>query len=109
MLCHRRDWPVTVSSGPTPSRACLTTIIRAERKTARGSGTSSCSKPGGTATLPETARAQASLVPMGEEHLAATVNWLQDADLRRRLDTVEAPTAEGNRSYWRGRWADDRQ
>jgi [ribosomal protein S5]-alanine N-acetyltransferase len=46
---------------------------------------------------------------MDERHLESTYRWLQSADLRRRLDSLTAPTREGNAEYWRRHWADPRR
>lgn len=35
-----------------------------------------------------------------------TCAWLQDPELRRRVDCSSAPTLEGNRAYWRARRGD---
>jgi RimJ/RimL family protein N-acetyltransferase len=45
---------------------------------------------------------------MDPTHLAATLEWLRDVDLRRALDSLDEPTGRGNREYWRARWADPR-
>lgn len=45
------------------------------------------------------------LVEMSDTHLANTCRWLTQSDeLRRQIDCLEAPTAEGNRDYWRSQW-----
>lgn len=49
------------------------------------------------------------LVRMADEHLAATLRWLRDPELRRQLDSLGEPTAEGNAAYWRARWGDPTQ
>lgn len=43
---------------------------------------------------------------MDETHLEATFQWLQDAELRRLVDSQAAPTKRANAAYWRARWAD---
>jgi RimJ/RimL family protein N-acetyltransferase len=43
---------------------------------------------------------------MDETHLGATFEWLQDANLRRSVDSLSAPTRDGNVAYWRARWSD---
>jgi RimJ/RimL family protein N-acetyltransferase len=47
-----------------------------------------------------------TLVPMGEEHLDQTLEWLADPELRAQIDSLSEPDPAGHGSYWRGKWAD---
>ena len=49
---------------------------------------------------------EVQLVPFGEDHLEATLGWLQDPGLRCQLDTLAEPTAAANTAYWRANVAD---
>jgi len=47
------------------------------------------------------------LVRMGEEHLDRTWSWLaQSAELRAQIDSLDVPTLDGNRRYWRQKFQD---
>jgi RimJ/RimL family protein N-acetyltransferase len=42
------------------------------------------------------------LEPMREDHFDRTFEWLStSADLRAQIDSLDTPSIEGNRSYWR--------
>lgn len=47
-----------------------------------------------------------TLTAFTEEHLAATFEWLQDAQLRRQIDSSEAPAPATHEQYWRHRLID---
>lgn len=48
------------------------------------------------------------LVHMNEEHIDRTWGWLaQSADLRAQIDSLDAPSIEGNRKYWKRNLQDD--
>lgn len=47
------------------------------------------------------------LVPMSEAHLPATYRWLSgSSELRRQIDSLRAPTLQGNIEYWHAKWRD---
>jgi len=47
------------------------------------------------------------LVTMGDAHLEATYQWLSRSEtLRAQLDTLTAPTRDGNTAYWHAKWRD---
>jgi RimJ/RimL family protein N-acetyltransferase len=53
---------------------------------------------------------QVALERHSEAHLEKTFQWLQDADLRAKIDSLSAPPSkEENRRYWEKRWADPAQ
>lgn len=43
------------------------------------------------------------LVPFDDTHVHATFEWLKDPQLRRSIDTLEAPTPKGHAAYWHRR------
>lgn len=45
-------------------------------------------------------------MPFGEEHLDATLRWLESAELRSAIDMREAPTPEQHRAVWAQRMGD---
>ena len=47
-----------------------------------------------------------ALVPFGDQHIASTYPWLESAELRARIDSTAAPTADGHERYWRRRIGD---
>jgi RimJ/RimL family protein N-acetyltransferase len=47
------------------------------------------------------------LEQMIDAHVSNTCRWLGQSDeLRRQIDCLDVPTAEGNRDYWQLRWQD---
>lgn len=51
-----------------------------------------------------------SLVRMDDSHLANTCRWLRDSPgLREQVDCLDAPSEEGNRTYWHSKWQDSRR
>jgi RimJ/RimL family protein N-acetyltransferase len=49
-----------------------------------------------------------SLEPLDERHFDRTFKWLSDsAELRSQIDSIDAPTLEGNRRYWRRNLQDE--
>lgn len=47
---------------------------------------------------------------MDDSHLANTCHWLRDSPrLREQVDCLDAPSEEGNRTYWHSKWQDSRR
>lgn len=70
------------------------------------SGISSVSKFGGNSTAVKSVKSR--LVRMSKDHLDATLTWLSDSNLRRRIDSLGVPSQKGHSRYWEAHWKDKR-